>query len=105
VGVCQNDNDYGDFGGNTPFNIQYDGFTKVFTASGTGLTGTNNIKLAIADAGDSVWDSAVFIEAGTFSSEPEPIPEPMTILGSFVALGLGGVFKNKTAKKNNNSLR
>ncbi|WP_066349382.1 PEP-CTERM sorting domain-containing protein [Geminocystis sp. NIES-3708] len=27
------------------------------------------------------------------------VPEPVTILGSFVALGLGGVFKNKTTKR------
>lgn len=69
------------------FDIQYDGFTKVFTAKATGLTGTRRIKLAIADAGDGNLDSAVFIAAGTFSSEPPTdIPEPATLIG---LLGLG----------------
>jgi hypothetical protein len=71
------------------FDIQYDGFTKVFTAKATGLTGTSRIKLAIADAGDGILDSAVFIAGGTFSSEPpkpNPIPEPTTLMG---LLGLG----------------
>ena len=71
-----NNNDLTD--GGPFFDIEYDGFTDVFTAEITGLDpGTNNIKIAIADAGDSSFDSAVFIEGGTFSSTPNPvIPNP-----------------------------
>jgi gliding motility-associated-like protein len=49
--------------------IQYDGFTTVMTAVAAVQCGqTYHIKLAIADASDGVWDSAVFLEAGSFSS-------------------------------------
>jgi hypothetical protein len=47
----------------TPFNIEYDGFTDVFTASALNLTaGQHTIRLAIADAGDTSLDSTVFLE-------------------------------------------
>ncbi|NEP80331.1 MAG: DUF4573 domain-containing protein [Okeania sp. SIO3B3] len=50
------------------FNIEYDGFTNLFTAQALGLSPeTHRIRLAIADAGDAVYDSAVFIQAKTFS--------------------------------------
>lgn len=88
-----NNNDLQD--GGPFFNIEYDGFTDVFTASATGLApGSHTIKLAIADAGDSVLDSGVFIEAGTFSgTDPDQpgqdVPEPSSILG-LVTLGILG---------------
>jgi len=82
-----NNNDLTDGG---PFyNFEYDGFTDVFTASATGLgAGTHTIKLAIADAGDSILDSGVFLEAGSFQDEPSnggTVPEP----GTIVLLGAG----------------
>ena len=46
---------------------EMDGLTLVFTASGTLLPGVNHIKLAIADAGDQVLDSNVFIKAESFA--------------------------------------
>lgn len=50
--------------------IQYDGFTKVFTAKAKVIPcQTYHIKLAIADGGnDDTWDSAVFLEAGSFNT-------------------------------------
>lgn len=36
----------------------------------------------------------------TTSVEPEPVPEPATILGSVAALGMGRLLKKKSAKKN-----
>lgn len=51
------------------FDIEYDGFTEVFTASATGLgAGSHTFEFAIADAGDSILDSAVFIQGDSFSS-------------------------------------
>ena len=53
------------------FDIEYDGFTNVFTASAVGIgPGTHHIKLAIADIGDYLLDSAVFIQGGSFSDKP-----------------------------------
>ncbi|MBE9050197.1 PEP-CTERM sorting domain-containing protein [Nostocales cyanobacterium LEGE 11386] len=85
------------------FNIEYDGFTTVFTAQATGLVAgsTNRIKLAIADVGDSVLDSAVFIQASTFSGmPPQPVPEPTTMLGllAFGAVGATTALKRKQQK-------
>jgi gliding motility-associated-like protein len=51
--------------------IQYDGFTTVLTAESQVQCGeTYHIKIAIADAGDTGYDSAVFLEAGSFTSNP-----------------------------------
>ncbi|MGK7919994.1 MAG: choice-of-anchor L domain-containing protein [Trichodesmium sp.] len=63
-----NNNDLND--GGPFFDIEYDGFTSVFTAKALGLApGSHTIKLAIADTGDQAWDSAVFIQAKSFSDE------------------------------------
>ncbi len=49
------------------FNIQYDGMTVLLTTQTYITAGvTNHIKIAIADYGDWVWDSAVFLK--TWSS-------------------------------------
>jgi hypothetical protein len=48
------------------FDTEMDGLTVVLTAVGTLLPGANHIKLAIADAGDQVLDSNVFIRGQSF---------------------------------------
>lgn len=49
--------------------IEYDGFTTVLTAEAEVQCGeTYHIKIAVADVGDTGWDSAVFLEAGSFTS-------------------------------------
>ncbi len=55
---------------NTPTSTQLDGLTVILEASASGLLcgETYHIKIAIADAGDTVFDSCVFLEAGSFSS-------------------------------------
>jgi gliding motility-associated-like protein len=51
--------------------IVYDGMTVVLTAkAAVQCNQVHHIKLAIADAADSGWDSGVFLEAGSFSSVP-----------------------------------
>ena len=96
-----NDNDIQT--GGSPYPFEYDGFTDVFTASMEGLTAgyTYSLTLAIADAGDHVLDSGVFLQAGSFSEEPvPPIPEPATMLlfGSGL-VGLAGLGRKKFFKK------
>ena len=69
------------------FNIAFDGFTDVFTAQAFGLDpGVHNIKLAIADGGDSSFDSAVFIQGKTFSDQPTKyVPEPSADPAVFIS--------------------
>ena len=79
---------------------EYDGFTDVFTASVLGLSaGTHTIKIAIADAGDSILDSAVFIQAGSFSDQPtNGVPEPGIL--ALLGLGLAGMTFGRRSKLN-----
>lgn len=50
----------------TPIDSEMDGFTQVFTARGTSVAGWNTLKIAIADAGDGILDSNVFIRCSSF---------------------------------------
>lgn len=55
--------------GGGSINTELDGLTVVLTVTANVNAGvTNHIKLAIADAGDAILDSDVFIKAGSFSS-------------------------------------
>jgi len=50
--------------------IQYDGTTKLFTSlAGVQCGQTYHIKLALCNVGDQSWDSGVFLEASSFSSD------------------------------------
>ncbi|NEQ74108.1 MAG: PEP-CTERM sorting domain-containing protein [Okeania sp. SIO2C9] len=90
------------------FDIEYDGFTNVFTAQALGLSaGTHRIRLAIADAGDAFLDSAVFIQANSFSDMPtgvldsqsiEDVPEPSVLIGLLV-VGFAGSWLKKNINK------
>ncbi|MGQ8367255.1 choice-of-anchor L domain-containing protein [Glaciecola sp. 1036] len=77
------------------FDIEYDGFTDVFTAMITGLgAGTHTMKIAISDATDDELDSAVFIEAGSFSGvNPRPVPAPAIFI--LILLALAFVFPKR----------
>jgi hypothetical protein len=63
---------------------QYDGLTTVLSVSISGLstTAVNTLKLSIADTADSVLDSAVFIQAGSITSQPPTVPEPSPLLAT-----------------------
>jgi len=79
------------------FNIQYDGFTNVFTAQALGLTaGVHTISIAIADAGDGVVDSSVFIQSSSFANKINSVPEPSTL--AIFALGIMGLASRKFKK-------
>ncbi|PCJ01528.1 MAG: hypothetical protein COB15_00995 [Flavobacteriales bacterium] len=61
--------------------VQYDGLTTVLTAVSEVQCGlTYHIKIAISDAMDGSWDSGVFLQAGSFSSN-------MVLLSSNVDVG------------------
>lgn len=66
-----------------PNATQLDGFTVVLVAEAAVQCGlTYHIKIAIADAGDTAWDSAVFIEGGSFSSNAFDITATASISGN-----------------------
>jgi hypothetical protein len=87
------------------YDLTYDGFTDVFTANIAGLIPgqTYTLEFAIADAGDGVYDSAVFIDAGSFSDAPvtpSGAPEPsLIILGALAVFILLGQKKGINFKK------
>lgn len=92
---------YIDNTGNIKFDTQYDGFTTVLTAQALGLgAGAHTISLQIADAGDYVLDSAIFLQAGSFSGTNPAVPEPgtMLLLGAGL-LGLLGLNRRGVCRK------
>lgn len=80
---------YIDNDGNTdPNATQLDGFTVILTAQALVQCGaTYHIKIAIADAGDTAFDSAVFIEGGSFSSNAFDIIATASISGNAIFMG------------------
>jgi hypothetical protein len=81
-------------------NFPYDGFTKVFTAMANVTPGvTHHVKLAIADTADEALDSAVFIQAGSFSGGT-PVPAAKSvptmsewgIIAFMIVAGLGAAY-------------
>lgn len=91
-----NNNDLND--GGPFFDIEYDGFTDVLTAEALGLgAGEHHIKIAIADAGDGILDSAVFIQSGTFSDEPTSASEPGIL--ALMSLGLALAFAGTITRR------
>lgn len=59
---------------------QYDGFTAVLTTAAISVTAcqTYHIKIAVADVGDGIYDSAVLLEASSFKSASQEIGVSVT---------------------------
>lgn len=121
-----NNNDRDD--GGPFFDIEYDGFTSVFTAQALGLDpGVYTLKLAIADTDDDQRDSAVFIQAKSFSDgetsdeensdgensdgetldgensgqDTQDVPEPSIVIG-LLGVGFAGLLLKKKSTKSHN---
>lgn len=81
------------------YNLEYDGFTDVFTASILGLdAGIHSMLFTVYDVGDKIYDSAVFVEAGSFSdTNQNVVPEPSTVL--LLGAGLIGLVATRRKMK------
>jgi len=114
-GPCTNCSSYvynGD-GTNGPYNgsntyIQYDGFTKVLEAVARVQCGqTYHLAIAIADAGDGILDSGIFLEANSLTSK---VPVAVTYDMSYdafndgVTMAEGCVNTTVTLTRGNNNL-
>lgn len=66
------------------YNLEMDGFTRVLTCSAAVQVGqAHHLKLAIADAGDPVWDANVFLATQSLVSTPYGVSlSPATLTGS-----------------------
>ncbi len=96
-------------GNQAPFNgssayIQYDGFTKVLEAVSKVQCGqTYHLIIAIADAGDGIFDSGIFLEANSLTSK---VPVEVDYVMSFdafndgVTMAEGCVTTTVTLKRN-----
>ncbi len=63
----------------SPFYIQYDGFTKPLQAVSRVECGeTYHLIIALADVGDAIFDSGIFLKANSFSSE-QPVSVDYTL--------------------------
>jgi gliding motility-associated-like protein len=64
----------------SPYYIQYDGFTTVLTAKRKNLQPcqTYHLRLTIADAGDGIYDSGVFLEANSLISNSIQVDDATT---------------------------
>jgi hypothetical protein len=63
--------------------FELDGLTVIFTVTATvAANHINRMKIAIADVGDAVYDSAVFIRARSLGSACSPPPAPVSAAGA-----------------------
>lgn len=73
---------------------EMDGLTSVFSATGALVPGVNHIKLAIADRGDGVYDSNVFIRGTSFvCGQAMPAFDPPSPCGQTLSATVGAGFQ------------
>jgi hypothetical protein len=77
--------------------LEFGGLTVPLTARAINLSpGIHSFKLAIADVADAALNSAVFLSSNGISSTPvyqsggsgTPVPEPFTIIGTLIGMGV-----------------
>ncbi len=74
-------------------NTEMDGMTQVFSAVATLNPGVNHIKLAVADALDTVWDSNILIRGNSLvCSAPAPVFDPPSPCGQTLSATVGSPF-------------
>ncbi len=113
TGPCMNCSNYvyNGEGNNAPYDgsnqyLQYDGFTKVLEAVSKVQCGqTYHLIIAIADAGDGIYDSGIFLEANSLSSNV-PVEVAYTLsndaFGDGVTMAEGCVSSTVTLTRSNN---
>ncbi len=73
---------------------EMDGITSVFSATGTVHPGPNHIKLVVADRGDGVYDTNVFIRGQSFAcASPGPAFDPPSPCGQILSATTGLPFR------------
>lgn len=93
---CYRNNALPDGGGT--IDTEMDGLTQVFYATGQIQPGVNHMKIAIADAGDHVYDSNVLLRCQSFvCGEPPPVgacctPDECYLLDAVECIDEGGVY-------------
>jgi hypothetical protein len=76
------------------YNTEMDGLTRVMTCSSAVQAGqTNHLKLAIADAGDSIYDSNVFIGTQSLVSEQYGLSLSPDILSATASCGTSATYE------------
>lgn len=87
------------------FATQYDGLTTVLTSLATGLDSSQEYELSfqIADRGDRILDSGVFIQGEsikdpTIPDEGEAVPAPLPVFGAIMALATSGQLRARIRK-------
>jgi hypothetical protein len=81
------------------FETEMDGFTKpLYVEFQIPANETHHIKLAIADAGDDLYDSWIMLGAGSFKNSPiSDVPEPAS--AALIVLGMLAVATFRRTKK------
>ncbi len=77
-------------------NTKLDGYTKVLGFEGLLLKNARNtLSIKVADVGDSIFDSAVFIKGKSITTNPKSVPESTPVISLMLIGLLTAVLKRK----------